>query len=203
MLQSIAIAGTLLALVCAIGLFFFAESVPASRLGLLAVTGCVVALPLLATTGSAAYSVKASSETEFCLRCHEMTDYGKTLFVDDPSVLPAVHYQNRLVDRDHACYVCHKDYAMFGNVTTKLNGLHHLRIHYLGTVPAPGEFELYAPYPNSNCLHCHEDSRRFIEAAPHQEPLESLIANETSCLSCHSQGHGHDRVERGELWLSQ
>ena len=49
--------------------------------------------------------------------------------------LTAVHYQNRLVDRETVCYSCHKDYAMFGDVKAKLNGLRHVWAHYIAGVP--------------------------------------------------------------------
>ena len=95
-----------------------------------------------------------------------MQSYGKSLFVDNRKALPAVHFQDRLVDRDNACFACHTDYAMFGDVKAKLNGLKHVYVHYLGKVPE--KMELYQPYPNYNCLHCHEDARGFVEAPAHQ-----------------------------------
>ena len=105
-------------------------------------------------------------DTRFCLSCHEMQRHGKSLFADNKQALAAAHYQNRLVDRESVCYSCHKDYAMFGDVTAKLNGLRHVWAHYIAGVPK--KIELYKPYPNSNCLHCHDDARRFVDGVAHR-----------------------------------
>lgn len=188
-----------IALICAVVLFFTVDRLPSTRAGWIAVGLIVCVLPALASTTGTGYAVSASSTTEFCLECHEMQDHGRSLFIDDPTVLPAVHYQNRLVDRDRACFTCHTNYAMFGDVKAKLNGVKHLWVHYLGDVP--DEFELYQPYPNNNCLHCHEDARSYVEAGPHQTKFEALQADELSCLECHASGHALEQVEEGNLWL--
>ena len=161
----------------------------------------IVALPLLLSAANFSYGVGESSSTRFCLSCHEMQNHGKTLFADNRQALAAVHYQNRLVDRQTACYSCHKDYAMFGDVTAKLNGLRHVWAHYVTGVPK--KIELYQPYPNSNCLHCHDDARRFVEGAAHRPVLDALYAGTTSCLSCHRVAHDLAKVEAGELWQAR
>ena len=161
----------------------------------------IVALPLLLSVANFSYGVSESSSTRFCLSCHEMQPHGKTLFADNRQALAAVHYQSRLVDRQTACYSCHKDYAMFGDVKAKLNGLRHVWAHYVTGVPK--KLELYQPYPNSNCLHCHDDARRFVEGAAHRPVLEALYAGTTSCLSCHRVAHDLAKVEAGELWQAR
>jgi cytochrome c-type protein NapC len=88
---------------------------------------------------------------------------------------------------------------MWGDFKAKLNGLKHVWVHYLGEIPE--EFELYQPYPNHNCLHCHEDARSYVEASPHHGQFEAMRADEVSCLKCHGQGHGLDQLEEGNLWL--
>jgi len=158
----------------------------------------IVALPLLLSIGNVSYGVHESSTTRFCLSCHEMQRHGKSLFVDNRQALAAVHYQNRLVDRETVCYSCHKDYAMFGDVTAKLNGLRHVWAHYIAGVPA--KIELYKPYPNSNCLHCHDDARRFADSVVHRPILGALYAGTTSCLSCHRIAHDMEKVEAGQFW---
>ena len=160
-----------------------------------------MALPILLSVGNISYGVHKSSTTAFCLSCHEMERQGKSLFVDSRQALAAVHYQNRLVDRETVCYSCHKDYAMFGDVTAKLNGLRHVWAHYIAGVPK--KIELYQPYPNSNCLHCHDDARRFIEGSAHRPVLDALYAGTTSCLSCHRVAHDMAKVDADELWQAQ
>ena len=198
-MQTIALLTAGFALVCALILFFAVDRLPATRGGWIAVGMCVCVLPLLATSGSTGYAVKASSSTEFCLECHEMGDYGRSMFLDDKTVLPATHYQNRLVERDKACFACHTDYAMFGDMKAKVTGLKHVYVHYLGEEPE--EFELYQPYPNYNCLHCHEDGRRYAEFPLHADKLDQLSSGEVSCLSCHTKGHALEQVEEGNFWL--
>jgi cytochrome c-type protein NapC len=169
-----------------------------SAWGRLLLLAGVAVLPLAVSTGGLAVGLVNSSQTSFCLSCHEMKPYGQSLFVESRASLVAVHYQDRLLDRDYACYVCHKDYAMFGDVSTKLNGLRHVWTHYLGE--APERIELFAPYPNANCLHCHDDSRRYLDVPVHLAMTTALQSDERSCLSCHRLAHDHDAVAAGEFW---
>jgi cytochrome c-type protein NapC len=161
----------------------------------------LVVLPLALSAGNISYGFHQSSTTTFCLSCHEMQRYGKSLFVDSRQALAAVHYQNRLVDRETVCYSCHKDYAMFGDVKAKLNGLRHVWAHYVAGVP--NKIELYQPYPNSNCLHCHDDMRRFAEGPAHKAVLSALYAGTTSCLSCHRVAHDMGKVDANDFWQAQ
>ncbi len=189
------------ALVLCIGLAVLllagAERLMASTAGKLVVLAGIGVLPLAVSTGGLAVGVVNSSQTSFCLSCHEMTPYGQSLFVDGDSLV-AVHFQDRLVDRDFACYVCHKDYAMFGDVRTKLNGLNHLLVHYFGEAPDP--IELYASYPNANCLHCHDDSRRYLEVDVHRRFAAEMARDERSCLDCHRSSHDLEAVHEGLFW---
>jgi cytochrome c-type protein NapC len=182
-------------------LFLGARSLAGQTVGRLVLLVGLVALPLLLSVGNISYGFHQSSTTSFCLSCHEMRTYGKSLFVDNRQALAAVHYQNRLVDRETACYSCHKDYAMFGDVKAKLNGLRHVWAHYIAGVPK--KIELYQPYPNSNCLHCHDDMRRFVEGPAHKPVLGALYAGTTSCLSCHRIAHDMAKVDSGDFWQAQ
>ena len=179
-------------------LFLGARSLAGQTIGRVVLLVGLVALPLLLSAGNISYGFHQSSTTSFCLSCHEMRDYGKSLFVDNKQAVVAVHYQNRLVDRETVCYSCHKDYAMFGDVTAKLNGLRHVWAHYIAGVPE--KITLYKPYPNSNCLHCHDDSRRFVEGAAHRPLMDALYAGTTSCLSCHRIAHDMAKVDADQLW---
>ena len=179
-------------------LFFGAGALASQTVGRLVLLVGLVALPLLLSVGNISYGVHESSTTRFCLSCHEMQRHGRSLFVDSKQALAAVHYQNRLVDREAVCYACHKDYAMFGDVKAKLNGLRHVWAHYVTGVPK--KITLYQPYPNSNCLHCHDDARRFVEGVAHRPLLGALYAGTTSCLSCHQVAHDMAKVDADDLW---
>ncbi len=169
------------------------------RLALVVLLLAGVALPLGASATGVFVGVKRSSRTSFCVECHEMTAYGQSLFVDNPDALSAVHYQKRLISRDETCFACHTDYAMFGDVKAKLNGLLHVWVHYAGEAEAP--LKLYQPYPNHNCLHCHDDARSFMEVDDHQTELAKLRDDTTSCLSCHEVGHDLAGVTTKNFWL--
>ena len=161
----------------------------------------LLALPLLLSVANFSYGFHQSSRTTFCLSCHEMQDHGKSLFVDSKQALAAFHYQNRLVDRETVCYSCHKDYAMFGDVTAKLNGLRHVFAHYIAGVPK--KIELYQPYPNSNCLHCHDDARSFVDGVAHKPVLAALTSGSMSCLACHRIAHDLAKVDAGDFWQAR
>lgn len=182
-------------------LFFGAGALSGQRVGRVVLLVGLVALPILLTVGNISYGVTASSTTRFCLSCHEMQRHGQSLFVDDKRALAAVHYQNRLIERETVCYSCHKDYGLFGDVHAKLNGLRHVWAHYVAGVPK--KLELYAPYPNANCLHCHDDARRFREQPGHAPVIDAIVAGTTSCLTCHQVTHDMKKVDARDLWLAQ
>jgi cytochrome c-type protein NapC len=127
-----------------------------------------------------------------------MLPYGKSLHIDDGDYLPASHFQNNRVPRDRACYTCHTTYTMFGNMQSKLRGLRHVYVYYMGTVPET--IELYDSYDNRECLHCHSGARSFEESDPHLELRTEFEDNETSCVECHAMTHGIEELEQIELW---
>jgi len=157
--------------------------------------------PLLAGYGGLALHLDHSKRTEFCLSCHVMERYGRSLLLDDRSHIPAVHFQNHLVPREAACYTCHTDYTLFGGFSSKARGLRHFYAQYLGTVPE--RVELYSPYNNRECLHCHNGSRSFEENPVHSaDPgiMASIRSNQLSCIGCHNLMHDIENLEGAALW---
>jgi cytochrome c-type protein NapC len=162
-------------------------------------------LPVISVWGGFSAHMDRATSTGFCLSCHVMTDYGRSLRVDDPSYLPAAHFQNNRVPRDHACYTCHTDYTMFGDVHSKLRGLHHLEVQYLGTIPRPEDIKLYQPFNNRECLHCHLGARRFEEASAHHKTPDLLVtvkSGQRSCMSsgCHDIVHDVGSLKDATFW---
>src|ERR1700674_132718 len=162
-------------------------------------------LPIAAAALGFAEQMDRAQSTTFCLSCHVMTDYGRSLYVDDPSYVPARHFQNNRIPRDHACYTCHTTYTMFGGVTAKMHGVRHLYVQYLGTIPKPEEIKLYEPYNNRECLHCHLGARRFEEVSSHKKDPELLTrvkAGRQSCLSsgCHDTVHDVASLKDATFW---
>src|SRR5271168_3569498 len=95
------------------------------------------ALPVLCGVWGLSEHFERSKQTNFCLSCHIMEPYGRSLFVDDKDHIPAAHFQNHRIPADEACYTCHTDYAMYGSLKVKLNGLHHVYVQYLGSPKEP------------------------------------------------------------------
>jgi cytochrome c-type protein NapC len=162
-------------------------------------------LPSLALAAGFSTQMERAQSTTFCLSCHVMNEHGRSLWVDDISYLAASHVQNNRVPRDRACYTCHTDYAMFGGVRSKLRGLRHLYVQYLGSVPSPDDLRLYEPYNNRECLHCHADARTFLEQAAHSrtpEQMGRIINNDLGCTSsrCHDIVHDVGSLADVTFW---
>jgi len=158
-------------------------------------------LPLLAGYGGVSAHLERSKRTEFCLSCHAMEKYGKSLWIDDRSHIPAVHFQNNFVPRGAACYTCHTDYTLYGGVNSKLRGLRHLYVQYLGTIPE--QIELYNQYNNRECLHCHSGARSFEESPTHNldsETMASIRSNQLSCTGCHDVVHDVQNLDGATFW---
>ena len=155
-------------------------------------------LPIVATVLGASIHLDNSTSTQFCLSCHVMQAHGQSLYIDDPSYVPAAHFQNNRIPKEHACFTCHTDYTMFGDVNAKMRGLKHLYVYYFKTAPA--KLALYEPFKNRECLHCHANGRSFEETSPHKEMKEQLTANDMSCLTCHSKIHDVANIDKTKKW---
>jgi cytochrome c-type protein NapC len=160
-------------------------------------------LPLSAALGGLDVHVERSKTVAFCTSCHVMEGYGASLHIDDVAHLPATHWQFGRVPRETACFACHTNYTMYGDVKSKLRGLRHVYVQYLGHVP--DKIKLYSPYHNRECLHCHDGARSFVEGVTHHaEPgrFEAILANKLSCLtaSCHGTTHTVADLAKLTMW---
>ena len=131
-----------------------------------------------------------------------MESHGKSLYVDDPAYLAAAHFQNHRIPVDEACYTCHTNYALYGGVRAKLRGLRHIYIQYIGTPPDPDKIQLYSPYNNRECLHCHLGARSFESNPIHMALLDSIKSNATSCMTsgCHDTVHAVGTLDKAKFW---
>jgi cytochrome c-type protein NapC len=164
----------------------FRPSVTSARSGKIYAFGALFILPIFAGFMGTSEHMERSKKTEFCLSCHVMSDYGKSLQVDDRALIPAVHFQNSMVPREKACYTCHTDYTMYGDLKSKMRGLKHVYVQYFGK--APEKIKLYNAYNNRECLHCHNGSRSFEEGATHNQDEKTLGLIRSNKLSCSSTG---------------
>lgn len=197
------IIGIVLFSVILIGILVARPAVTVSRGGKMLAFVALFILPIFSGLLGFASEMERSKTTAFCLSCHTMEAYGKSLYVDDPTHIPAAHYQNHRVSKDQACYSCHTQYAMFGTLKAKLYGLKHVLIYYLGKPPAPEDIKLYEPYNNRECLHCHAGARSFEEGAMHNaDPatLPAIKSNQLSCLSCHDVAHDIAHLKDAKFW---
>ena len=193
-------------IVIAVGLIsvmIFMPSITVTRGGKILAFVSIFILPALSGSMGLNEHVERSKKTEFCTSCHVMQDYGKSLMIDDPSHMPAAHFQNNRVPTDRACYTCHTDYTMFGGAKAKLRGLKHVYVQYFGKVP--DKIELYTPYNNRECLHCHGGARNFEEGVTHtleDGRLESIKSGQLSCTStgCHDAGHAVKDLGNKTFW---
>ena len=188
-----------------IGVLIARPAITATRGGKILAFVAMFCLPIFCGLLGVSREMGRSKSTAFCLSCHTMEDYGKSLYVDDPTHLPAAHFQNHRVPPDEACYSCHTSYAMFGGLKVKLYGLKHVAVYYLGTPPAPENIKLYEPYNNRECLHCHLGAKSFEEGATHNaDPatLPAIKSNQLSCISsgCHDMAHDLAHLKDAKFW---
>ncbi len=177
-------------------------AITATRGGKIVAFMALFILPILCLFGAASDHVERSKQTTFCLSCHIMEPYGKSLYVDDKQYVPAAHFQNHRIPVDEACYTCHTDYALYGGIRAKLRGLRHIYIQYLGHPPQPDQIKLYTPYNNRECLHCHLGARGFQSNAVHVAIMDSLKSNEMSCVTsgCHDTIHNVSEQGKVKFW---
>jgi len=181
-----------------IGLLVIRPALTTARGGKILAFIAFFILPIAATGFGTRIHLEHSKSTQFCLSCHVMEPYGKSLYVDDPAYVPASHFQNNRIPRDKVCFTCHTDYTLFGDLNAKIRGLNHVYVYYLKGVPP--KLALYRPYNNRECLHCHAHARSFEEKSPHKEMRDQLINNEMSCLACHSIIHNIEHLDKAKMW---
>ena len=140
---------------------------------------------------------EASKTVEFCSGCHVMQGHVADVLDDESTSLASLHARNELLG-DEACYECHADYSMYGTVLTKVQGTRHLWAYYTGGYrglsleDALKKIEIYEPYPNSNCMHCHSTMLPGWNDEPeHGAVVEDVRSGATSCISsgCHEPAH--------------
>ncbi len=149
-------------------------------------------MPLgVALTGNIA-GFEYTLNRKFCGSCHVMLPY--TQDAEDPksTSLAAVHSRNHAFGEE-SCYTCHADYALFGAMTTKINGLKHLYYYvteYANTGPygeGGPKIHMYKPFQNSMCTRCHSTTATtWLKNEDHAGALEDIRKGDTKCIDCHA-----------------
>jgi cytochrome c-type protein NapC len=138
-----------------------------------------------------AHNMETTKKVAFCGSCHVMTSYVQDVHDKRSESLASLH--GRLpVFHDDACYACHADYGMYGGVTTKINGLHHVVAFYGDDWTAPDHRPpaMFEPYDMRRCLECHDPLRAGapLEHRVHAEKIQQRAIS-CSALGCHGPPH--------------
>ncbi|HEY2385515.1 MAG TPA: NapC/NirT family cytochrome c [Candidatus Binatia bacterium] len=149
-------------------------------------------LPSVALALGTVGAVNDAERPEFCGSCHIMEPWMHDLMSADSKTLAATHYKNRFILEDQ-CYTCHTDYAMFGPVKAKLDGVRHLLRYATGTYTLPIKIH-GGSYHFTNCLRCHGESKLFKDK--HEDLLGEGTAAELACLDCHGPVHPEQQAAR-------
>jgi len=181
-------------------ILFLRPSLGATKEGKIVTFLTLFVLPVLCVAWGLSAHLEHSKQTSFCLSCHIMEPYGRSLYVDDPNYLAAAHFQNHRVPAGEACYTCHTQYTMYGGFVAKLRGFRHVYKYYLGSPMNP--IHLYEPYNNRECLNCHSGARSFQDFPVHMGEMADLKSNRLSCLTvgCHNTVHNTAQLSNVKFW---
>ena len=148
----------------------------------------------VALTGNVA-GYEYTLSREFCASCHVMLPYTEDAADPKSNSLAAVHSRNPTFG-GASCYECHADYAIFGAVTTKVNGLRHLYYYvteYSNTGPygeGGPDIHLYKPFTNAVCTRCHSTTAPlWAKVEDHAGVLEEIRSDDAKCIDCHAEVH--------------
>ncbi len=121
-----------------------------------------------------------------------MAPYSADAADRESATVAAMHSRNRAFG-DESCYTCHRDYGLFGTVTTKLGGFRHAWAYYVTGWERP--LELHRPYANEACTRCHSMTLAgFRDEPEHGAVGEELARGSVSCVAsgCHGPAHLRD-----------
>jgi nitrate/TMAO reductase-like tetraheme cytochrome c subunit len=182
------------------GVFLVRPTVTAGATGKILAFVALCILPALCIGAGMSTHMQRSEQTRFCISCHAMEPYGRSLYVDDPSYIPAQHFQNHRVPANQACYACHADYTIYGPMKDKIQGITRLYVQYVSTPPKT--IQVRGGYSSLQCLRCHAGARSFEANPVHQALMESLKSNQMSCISsgCHDTVHNVARLSHVKFW---
>ena len=162
----------------------------------------IFVFPILAAASGNIAGYETTKKRQFCGGCHVMTPYTEDAENMQSSSLAAVHARNRFFGSKN-CYVCHRDYGMFGTITTKVDGLIHAFHYYTAYSNTPieealGRIELYRPFRNKNCTQCHSTRTQIFSQLPdHSGLMDEIRVGSASCVTegCHGPAHPFAKTE--------
>ena len=186
LLRQLSVGSAVAAVLLVLFLIFFQRKLTEGLLKLLAFVGLLV-LPMVSLGLGNVVGLEQAKKVEFCGSCHlTMAPFVNDLQSAQSESLAAKHFRNRWIP-DAQCYTCHASYGMFGDVQAKMAGLNDVYKYYTRTYKIP--VRMHAPYPNAECLKCHENTPKFVNSEAHAELLPAIRAGEFSCVDCHGPAH--------------
>jgi len=153
-------------------------------------------LPLFTALVGNVEGLEATEQHQFCGSCHTMDRHIEDAENPNSISLAAMHSRNPMFG-NKSCYVCHKDYGMFGYALTKLGGMKHVYYYltefmWMDVDEALPKVHLARPFRNQNCMQCHTTKGYLWNDVPdHRGLLGDLRADKTSCASAGCHGYAH------------
>ncbi|HSN81194.1 MAG TPA: NapC/NirT family cytochrome c [Polyangiales bacterium] len=153
-------------------------------------------LPIITALVGNIEGLAATEHHEFCGSCHTMDMWLEDANDPDSMSLAAIHSRTKKFG-DKSCYVCHKDYGMFGYALTKLGGMGHVyqfltEFMWMDADEALSKVHIARPFKNENCMQCHSTTGNIWNGVPdHRGLLNDLRTGQTSCASAGCHGYAH------------
>jgi cytochrome c nitrite reductase small subunit len=160
--------------------------VPAPVFARLVALMALIVLPAGAVLLANYHTFEGVHEVRGCASCHVMLPMVNDLRDPGSETLAARHYKNKWI-AENQCYHCHSDYGLGGNLEAKMTGFRHLARYTTRTYQEP--IKARVKFDNNNCLHCHEDTPKWVAVESHVESRKDLAANQMTCLDCHGEAH--------------
>lgn len=159
-------------------------------------------LPIMVALIGNMKGLEATEQQGFCGSCHTMDMHIADANDPESKSLAAIHSRTTKFGGS-SCYVCHKDYGMFGYALTKLGGMGHVyrfltEFVWYDMEEALPKIHIASPYKNENCMQCHSTTGAiWSDVQDHAGLLGDLRSGETSCVSagCHGYAHPFSKPE--------
>ena len=143
-------------------------------------------LPTTATLTATATVIEDTQAVDACASCHVMSPFVNDLRDPNSPTLAARHYKNNWISRKQ-CYSCHVAYGATGTLAGKRDGFRHWLRYITNTYQDPIKYT--GSYSNSNCMHCHEGTRKWDRVKSHQALTKDLSSDQVACIRCHGPPH--------------
>src|SRR5262249_21758802 len=115
-----------------------------------------------------------------------MKEYIDDLKDANSESLAAIHFKNKYIPSNQ-CYQCHTQYGINGTFEAKKAGTIDVYKYFTRTFHKP--LKMRSPYPNDDCLKCHNEAPKFQMQELHVISKDTILSGETKCMDCHKETH--------------